>query len=392
MVKDQDEKINSKYKKREKSNNYQIPLCKFCYSRNFTKSNTILNVYKTDIKIIKSTKKICFICKNFFWLVLPSIIDKILSCEVFSTNQCEYKINIGTRLPVFFYENEDYIRSMFQIRGKHHIKNQINSIIRKSIIDGTKCKIEYFYPEFKFDIVIDDDLRYVVNYKAREFYLLGKYNKLRRGIFQKNSNKEENVNSKLKDSNQREIEISVEEFIKKSIFLDYRTEDLKITWTGSEDKESLVLGNGRPFIVKVRNPKFNIVKNQHFLYNGIGLYFRKINYEDIEKYYRYKLFVIILIRSEVSFNDRRDLERLIQTLSGEIRFRVKNKSVRRNIYRSELKKVEENCLELLLELDNGIPIKQLVGGIQPIDPCLSKILRSKCECIYFDIQDVILNS
>ena len=45
----------------------------------------------------------------------------------------------------------------------------------------------------------------------------------------------------------------------------------------------------------------------------------------------------------------------------------------------------------LLDMDNGIPIKQFVGGNEPIKPCLSNILETKCECIYFDINDVILN-
>ena len=51
----------------------------------------------------------------------------------------------------------------------------------------------------------------------------------------------------------------------------------------------------------------------------------------------------------------------------------------------------EDRLELLLDMDNGIPIKQFVGGNEPIEPCLSNILETKCECIYFDINDVILN-
>ena len=45
-----------------------------------------------------------------------------------------------------------------------------------------------------------------------------------------------------------------------------------------------------------------------------------------------------------------------------------------------------------LILDNGIPIKQLIGGKEFIEPCLSNLINKKCECVFFDIEDVILNS
>ncbi len=45
-----------------------------------------------------------------------------------------------------------------------------------------------------------------------------------------------------------------------------------------------------------------------------------------------------------------------------------------------------------LLLDNGIPIKQLIGGKELIEPCLSNLLNKKCECLFFDIDEVILNN
>ena len=81
----------------------------------------------------------------------------------------------------------------------------------------------------------------------------------------------------------------------------------------------------------------------------------------------------------------------MQKLGGEVTFRVKNRKTTRNIYFAKLVNAVEDRLELLLDMDNGIPIKQFVGGNEPIEPCLSNILETKCECIYFDINDVILN-
>ena len=44
-----------------------------------------------------------------------------------------------------------------------------------------------------------------------------------------------------------------------------------------------------------------------------------------------------------------------------------------------------------LVLDNGIPIKQLIGGRDFIEPCLSNLINKKCECVFFDIKEVILS-
>src|SRR3989304_319937 len=48
---------------------------------------------------------------------------------------------------------------------------------------------------------------------------------------------------------------SVEGKISKLLFEKFNGTQTKITWIGGEDKNSLVLGNGRPFFAKLLNPK-----------------------------------------------------------------------------------------------------------------------------------------
>ena len=52
-------------------------------------------------------------------------------------------IDVGTRIPFLFYENEDYVRSMFQIKGTTGIKAQINLLIREKIRKNKKCFIDH---------------------------------------------------------------------------------------------------------------------------------------------------------------------------------------------------------------------------------------------------------
>jgi tRNA pseudouridine synthase 10 len=384
------ENQNSKNKKMLNSNQLEIPLCKFCYDRNFSKNEISLVKYRVSVKVIKTDVKVCYICRNFFRVTLPFIVDGILNSDMFKSATGIPAIDVGTRLPFFFYENEDYIRSMFQIKGTLGIKTQINLLIREKIRKSKKYSVDHLNPALKFEVIIENDLSFSINCKAREFYLLGRYTKLDRGIAQKNKNwgrKDCQNFCKLADK----YEKSIEDLIRKSVWSEYNAEDMKISWTGSEDKYSLVLGSGRPFIVKVINPKFKGLDEMKVLEKDVELYFRKIKQEEIDYYCQYRILVTIFVKLTEKIGNIGHFEDLVKTLKGEVTFRVKNRKTARNIYNAKLINARENNLEISLDMDNGIPIKQFVGGNEPIEPCLSSTLKAKCECIYFDIHDIILN-
>jgi tRNA pseudouridine synthase 10 len=279
---------------------------------------------------------------------------------------------------------------MFQIKGTLGIKTQINLLIREKIRKSKKYSVDHLNPALKFEVITENDLSFSINCKAREFYLLGRYIKLDRGITQKNKNwgrKDCQNFCKLADR----YEKSIEDSIRKSVWSEYNAEDIKITWTGSEDKYSLVLGSGRPFIVKVINPKFKGLDEMKVLEKDVELYFRKIKQEEIDYYCQYRILVTIFVKLTEKIGNIGHFENLVKTLKGEVTFRVKNRKTARNIYNAKLINARENNLEISLDMDNGIPIKQFVGGNEPIEPCLSSTLKTKCECIYFDIHDIILN-
>ena len=346
--------------------------------------------YTISVKIIKTGLKVCYICGNFFRGTLPLIVDKILNSDMFKSTTGIFAIDIGTRLPFFFYENEDYIRSMFQIKGTFGIKTQINLLIREKIRKNKKCSVDHVNPDLKIDVIIENDLSFSINCKAREFYLLGRYIKLGRGIAQKNKNWEKKGGQAFCNLTDK-YEKSIEQSIRKSVWSEYNAEDMKITWTSSEDKYSLVLGSGRPFIVKVINPKLKGLDEKKVFEKDIELYFRKINQEEVDYYCKYRILVTVFVKLNEKISNIGHFQSLVETLNGEVTFKVKSRKTTKNIYYSKLVSAEDNKLEISLDMDNGIPIKQFVGGNEPIEPCLSNTLKTKCECIYFDIHDVILN-
>ena len=346
--------------------------------------------YSVSVSIVKTHIQVCYICRNFFLGTLPSIVRGILNSEMFGSAKCIPTVDIGTKIPFLFYENEDYIRSMFQIKGTIGIKTQINLLIREKLRKNKKCFIDHINPELKFDVVINNDLDFSVNCKAKEFYLLGRYVKFARDIPQRDKSWMKNdsqISSALIDKNEKSIEHS----IRKSVMSEYHPEEMKITWTGSEDKHSLVLGNGRPFFVKVINPKVKGTDEKKVSDDGVDLQFRKIKQDQIDYYGKYRVLVTVLVGLDDKVNNIDHFQCLIKSFVGEVTFKVKNRKTKRNIYFAKLVNTRDDKLEISLDMDNGIPIKQLIGGNEPIKPCLSNILKTKCECIYFDINDVILN-
>ncbi len=384
--------IVDNYKKKIKSHStFTITLCEFCHKRNFKNCSLSILKYSTDINIQLNHEHTCFICENFFKVVLPSIIIKIDS-QLAEFKNYKSKIDIGTTLPYRFYEKEDYIRSIFKIKGLVNIKNEINFRIREEIKRTFQFEIDHANPECKLDIVINEDLSFSVNSKNRQFYLIGRYKKLKRGIPQKIQAEKESAISGSNNNdtiNYSKSALSVESFVLNALSYLYSTNAIKISWTGGEDRNSLVAGGGRPFIVKIKSNTPVIKYREFFKGDGMEIWFKKIEPKLIKDIHRYRQQVKVLVKLEEDFSDRNDLEEKVKSIVGKVKFEIKKKTMIRNIYESTLVAIEKNNLEIHLCLDNGIPIKQLIGGMDPIEPCFSRILGCKCECLYFDIMEFI---
>ncbi len=372
---------------------YNLYICKYCFERNFKFVKNYLVKYKTLIKIITSKQKECSICKNLFQKTIVPIHNEIINSCYFTSNNQIQKIDIGTSLPLPLFEKEDNLRSLFKIKGIANIKNHYNELIRKEIIKKSGYAIDHLNPDLRIEIHIDKECNYEIKYKTKELVLLGKYNKYERGWsqrFRMNSMDNNNMNSQAKAQNFDSYNI-IEDIILNFLSTQTGSKDIQISWSGSEDKDSLVLGNGRPFIVKITSPRFRNIQKIFDLKDQLKLSFQEINVKDTYGYFKYKVQIKILIRILEDNLEKVNLDETILKLKGQVKFRIKNKTIKKNIYSINFKIIDNTNLEMNLVLDNGIPIKQLIGGRDFIEPCLSNLLNKKCECVCFDIKEVILS-
>ena len=61
--------------------------------------------------------------------------------------------------------------------------------------------------------------------------------------------------------------MSIEGIISDKVIADTKGSDVRFSWVGSEDKNSLVLGMGRPFFVEILNPKKRTFSNNTLIIN-----------------------------------------------------------------------------------------------------------------------------
>jgi tRNA U54 and U55 pseudouridine synthase Pus10 len=62
--------------------------------------------------------------------------------------------------------------------------------------------------------------------------------------------------------------------------------------------------------------------------------------------------------------------------------------IQKQIYSSEVQRINDKELILDIIADGGIRIKQFVGGQEYMRPNISEIVGSECECTGFDILDI----
>jgi len=375
-----------------KSITYIFFLCKFCFERNFKIVDKKVSKYKTIIKVIRSKRKECNVCKNLFDRTLYPISNEIKNSDFIKVNKIK-KIDIGTSLPFQLFEREDNLRSLFKIKGFPNIKNHYNTLIRREITKNNYC-IDHLNPDLRIEIFLDTDLNFKVKYKVNDIILLGRYNKYQRGLIQRIKLRDayNNTQTDFKNFGSQLQEFStIEDTVLNYLYSQFHADSIKISWLGSEDKDSLVLGNGRPFIVRIINPLNNIFKKEYEIQNKLFLKFQEIKYDEIQLYNKYLIKIKTYVKVLEGKLENGDLENSIPKLKGETIFKLKKKIVKRTIYSSNFKVIDNKNFELDLVLDNGIPIKQLIGGQESINPCLSDLINKKCECVLFDIYDINLN-
>lgn len=298
---------------------------------------------------------------------------------------------LGATIPTQIYEREDEIRAKFKVHTRESIKKELVKELTKSFSKVTNKAIDYVSPDVRINIAIDAEGNPDINANASPIIFMGTYVKRQRGFRQKElsaSDKASGNRCSERDKLVTSDVDSVEALIISKVLPITGGENPKFSWIGGEDRNSLVLGKGRPFFLRISNPKVRSL-NGNFKFEKAGITTRIIKrVKEIPRSpIQFTTTTKIIVESENNVS-KRSLNKLNVFNNSVVQFDTRSKMLARKIYSIDAKRIGDNKFNLFLVAEGGLPIKRFVGGQKYIHPNISEILGIHCECILFDVLEV----
>ena len=362
-------------------------LCDYCLGRLFRKqlrlsSNKILG---KKLKNGCESNHSCYICKNLF-----DNLDHFLKLMLDSS--FDYKFNtfsIGTIIKPSIVDRDDALKSEFKLRGIDGVKYDITKELGKLFSKKTKKTANYIDPEIIFTVNLKEPS---CNLRSKPIVISGRYTKSKRGYSQKQKSCDNCSGKGCRTCDFHGISEfnSVEGVISKLIFKKFGGTTTKFTWIGGEDKSSLVLGSGRPFIVKLQNPLKRKIKLSDYVSDFISIFNLKIIADSPKTPLKFSSLVTIKISTDSKF-DAKYLKKLKNLKNSPIIVSEKSgRSYEKKIFDINYKKTSDQIILVKMRIEGGLPIKRFVIG-NDVTPNISGIIGTNCVPDKFDFLEIIVN-
>ena len=361
-------------------------LCDHCLGRMFAGKLGVISHKRLGHKIRGKLKQkhpqTCYICKN-----LMSNLDLHVKKMIESSKEYQFStFLIGAVLQPSIHDRDDVIRSKFKLRGITSIKSDITREMGKLFSRKTRSVVDYQNPDMVFTI---DFKRDYCEIKPKTILLQARYTKNTRGLPQKQKpcDQCEGKGCFVCDFyGIREFD-SVEGKIVKFLATKFGAQQVKITWMGSEDESSLVMGNGRPFFAKLANPhKRNISLGKKIDLGEVSILGLRIINKIPSEPVRFRTMVTIEVEAENEMEPN-FLEELQRLKEQPVILYENSHKHKKSIYSIRPEKISGNSFRMKMESDGGIPLKRLVSG-QDVEPSVSSVIGINCKCTKFDFHKI----
>lgn len=362
-------------------------LCDYCLGRLFTKqlrlsSNKLLG---KKLKNGRESNHSCYICKNLF-----DNLDHFLKLMLDSSFDYKFRtFSIGTIIKPSIVDRDDALKSEFKLRGIDGIKSDITKELVKLFSKKTKKITNYIDPDIIFTVNLKEPS---CNLRSKPIVISGRYTKSKRGYSQKQKSCDNCSGKGCRTCNFHGISEfnSVEGVISKLIFKKFGGTTTKFTWIGGEDKSSLVLGSGRPFIVKLQNPLKRKIKLSDYASDFISIFNLKIIDDSPKTPLKFSSLATIKISTDSKF-DAENLKKLKNLKNSPIIVSEKSgRSYEKKIFDINYKKTSDQIILVKIRVEGGLPIKRFVIG-NDVTPNISETIGTHCIPEEFDFLEIIVN-
>ncbi|MDE1862178.1 MAG: tRNA pseudouridine(54/55) synthase Pus10 [Thaumarchaeota archaeon] len=366
------------------------PLCSHCLGRMFAVKLGVISHKRLGLKMSKMLGRknptACYICKTLMTCIDDQVRKMISAAEGYEFST----FLIGAILQPSIHDRDDLIRSRLRLRGIPSIKSDVTRELGKAFSRRTKTVVDYQSPDITFTIDFKKDYCEV---KPKAILLQGRYTKDVRGIPQKQRpcNECGGKGCFVCDFHGICEFTSVEGRIAKFLIEKFGAQQAKINWIGSEDESSLVGGTGRPFFVKLSNPhRRRAALAKKIKLEGVSLFGMKIIGKIPSEPVRFRTTVVMDIETESEVPA--EMLGMLDMLKGhEVILHENSRTHRKTIYEISASKKDSRSFTILMESDGGLPLKRFVSG-REVEPSISSVLGTVCQCNRFDFQKVAISS
>jgi tRNA pseudouridine synthase 10 len=372
-------------------------LCNHCLGRIFAKIGHGLTnrerglVLKNQFKIKKNVDvNSCWLCNGLLGEILhfSNLIKN-------SLNDYEYEtFLIGSKVDEDILDREQELFKFVDAEYSESIKNEINREIGKILEKNLKKEVDFKKPTIM--AVVDTSFDFV-NLQISSLFIYGRYKKFKRDIPQTKwfckicygkGCKRCNYSGKLYDT-------SVEELVADKFLEKTKGEDESFHGCGREDVDARMLGNGRPFVLEIKNPKLrdlNLVQLEKEI--------NKINKEIIEitnlrysnrseisrlKHSGFSKIYRVVIKSKKILNNEK-LKKAAISLCGK---KIGQFTPSRVAHRRAKMIREKHIYDCKIESESGTYIKELISGDEgKTKPNLSDLIGIPCQVTELDVINI----
>lgn len=397
-------------------------LCARCLGRNFSQdieaSDNLVrgeyiskNLYETGDKNCTindcSNNVKCFICDGLFRKINNELIEYVFNKLKYLNIKFKTFL-VGCRVNKDIIQREQEIHETIHVEVEN-IKKEINREIGKALSIKLDKEVDFEYPDLV--ILVDftkDREKPQLEFQINPIFIEGRYRKLVRGIPQTKWPCRECKGKGCKRCNYtgKMYQESVEEFISPEVLKESQGSDTKFHGAGREDIDVKMLGTGRPFVLEIKEPRKRSLDlkelEDKINYSAAGKvevsglkYVNKIRRKEIKtsstdtyKVYRAK----VRLENEVTLEDL-DLIKSLKVIEQRTPKRVVHRRAdiirKRQIRNIEIKKLKEGCLELIIECQGGLYIKEFISGDDDrTRPSISSLMETEAQCVQLDVLNV----
>jgi len=344
----------------------------------------------------------CFLCEGLV-REIPHFADLITDALK------DYDYNtflVGSKIDEDLQTREQKLWDELEMTDAEPIKMEINREVGKILEPRLGKTVDIPTPDI---MAVIDTVFDVVQLQISSLFIYGRYKKLQRGIPQTKWSCQVCRGKGCKRCNYsgKMYPTSVEELVAHKAVEAAEGTDESFHGSGREDIDALMLGNGRPFILEIKNPKRRTI-NLAFLGHEINKHAKDyievstLRFSDRDEIARIKAAEFrktyrVTIEAEQALNKEK-LIKVAQTLRGKliqqmtptrVAHRRANKVRERTIYNCSVEAVEGTRATLTLETESGTYVKEFVSGDEnKTRPNLSELIGIPCVVKELDVIDV----